>query len=197
VARPGACEDPPVDIHPDGSPARQRAATVVVRELERHVAAAGWDGPIRLFALIRTADAVRRDAALASRLPPDVIEAARADPEHLTAIEQENLPAAGTPSQLLARIGWPTTVDGAAIVLERSVAPTDVEDELPDDEARAAELLADHPARQDVRMAAAVLRDGTGSCAVRSREHDQDALVAVGPTVVPALLEVLLATLDD
>lgn len=182
---------------PTPSP-RQQAVTVVVRELERHAAkTGGWDGPVRLFALIRTADAVRRDEGLADRLPVDVLEAALVDPEHLTAIEQEDLPEAPSLGDLLAGIAWPESVDGAAIVLERSVVPTEVEADLPDDEEAAARLLADHPARQDLRMAAAVLRDGTGSCAVRSRANDHDALVSVGPDLVPALLQVLQATLDD
>lgn len=182
---------------PTPSP-RQQAVTVVVRELERHAAkTGGWDGPVRLFALIRTADAVRRDEGLADRLPVDVLEAALADPEHLTAIEQEDLPEAPSLGDLLAGIAWPDSVDGAAIVLERSVVPTEVEADLPEDEQAAARVLADHPARQDLRMAAAVLRDGTGSCAVRSRANDHDALVSVGPDLVPALLQVLRSTLED
>ena len=183
---------------PGGPPSdRQRAVSLVVRELERHVSEAGWDSAIRLFALVRTADAVRRDPDLASRLPADVLGAARSDGEHLTAVEQEDLPESGTLADLLASIGWPETVDGAAIVLERSVVPTEVEAELPEDGTEAAELLARHPAKQDLRMAAAVLRDGTRACAVRSRENDDDALVSVGPDLVPALVQVLRTTLED
>jgi hypothetical protein len=194
-----ASSTPPDAGSPDPAPSpRQQAVTVVVRELERHAAVTGgWDGPVRLFALIRTAEAVRRDEGLADRLPVDVLEAALADPEHLTAIEQEDLPEAPGLGDLLAGIAWPDTVDGAAIVLESSVVPSEVEAALPPDEDEAARVLADHPAKQELRMAAAVLRDGTGSCAVRSRANDHDALVSVGPELVPALLQVLQATLDD
>ena len=194
TAEPGAALDPLPAVPPSD---RQRAVSVLVRELERHVAEAGWDGAIRLFALVRTADAVRRDPELQSRLPAEVLGAARSDGEHLTAVEQEDLPRAGTLADLLASIGWPETVDGAAIVLERSVVPTEVEADLPEDEDEAAELLARHPAKQDLRMAAAVLRDGIRACAVRSRENDDDALVSVGPDLVPALIQVLKTTLED
>lgn len=174
---------------------QQQAVTRVVVELERHTAHAGWDAPVRLFALVRTAGALERDADLADRLPGDVVAAARADPQHLTAVEQEELPQVETLPELLARISWPDTVDGAAVVVERSVVPPAVERELPDDEQAAAAVLADHPDRRDVRLAAAVLRGGQRACAVRARDHDRDEAVAVGPDLVPALADVVAATL--
>jgi hypothetical protein len=67
------------------SDTRTLAVTRVVVELEQHVAADGWDAPIRIFALVRTAGALERDPSLTQRLPADVIAAARADPDHLTA----------------------------------------------------------------------------------------------------------------
>lgn len=174
---------------------QQQAVARVVLELERHAAHAGWDGPVRLFALIRTAGALERDAQLADRLPDDVVAAARADPQHLTAVEQEELPQAETLQDLLARISWPDSVDGAAVVVERSVVPPEVEQELPDDEQAAARMLTDHPQRRDVRMAAAVLRGGTRACAVRARDHDRDDSVAIGPDLVPALADIVASTL--
>ena len=175
---------------------RQDAVTRAVRELEHHVAAGGWDGPVRVFALVRTADALRRDPALETQLPVDVVAAAYADPEHLTAVEQEDLPAADTLEELLGRIAWPPTVDGAAIVTERVVVPPEVEAQIPDEEEAAVDWLARHPARRDVRLAAAVLRDGTRACAVRARDHDSDDRVAVGPDLVPALTQALASTLE-
>jgi hypothetical protein len=174
---------------------RQQAVLRAVRELEQHVAAGGWDGPVRLFALVRTADALDRDPALVDRLPPDVVRAARADREHLTLVEQEGLPEASSLEELLGGLAWPDTVDGAALVTERVVVPPEVEADLPADPAEALTWLANHPARREVRLAAAVLRDGTGGCAVRARDHDRDSDVAVAPNLVPGLLEGLAATL--
>ena len=57
------------------------------------------------------------------------------------------------------------------------------------------EFLAAHPARREVRLAAAVLRDGANGCAVRARDHDRDVDVAVGPDLIPGLLEALAGTL--
>ena len=173
---------------------RQDAVLRTVRELEQHVASGGWDGPVRLFALIRTAAAMERDASLADQLPPDVVKAAREDAEHLTAVEQENLPKTESIEALLGRIGWPETVDGAALVLERVVVPPEAEAGMPADHDAAVDYLQKHPDRRDVRLAAAVLRDGTQGCAVRARDHDTDDRVAVGPDLVPGLVTALVAT---
>ena len=174
---------------------RQDAVLRTVRELEQHVSSGGWDGPVRLFALIRTAAAMDRDPALADQLPPEVVQAARDDGEHLTAVEQENLPTTESVEALLGRIGWPETVDGAALVLERVVVPPEAEAGVPAGTDAAAAYLENHPQRRDVRLAAAVLRDGTQGCAVRARDHDSDDRVAVGPDLVPGLVTALVATL--
>lgn len=182
--------DQPVDE------ARSDAVLRTVRELEQHVASGGWDGPARLFALIKTAGALERDPALAGQLPADVVTAAFADDEHLTAVEQEDIPAADTVESLLGRIAWPPTVDGAALVVERIVVPPEAEAGLPPDDVEAVAYLQSHPQRRDVRLAAAVLRDGTAGCAVRARDHDSDDRVAVGPDLIPALVTALAATLE-
>jgi hypothetical protein len=176
-------------------PTHPTALEQAVRELERHVASAGWDGPIRLFALVRTAAALDRDPALAARLPADVVTAARADAAHLTAVEQEGLPEVDSLDALLARIAWPATVDGAAVVVERVVVPPEAETNLPKDPAKAAAALLNHPLRRDLRLAAGVLRGGEQVCAVRARDHDSDDRVAVGQDLVPALADALAQTL--
>jgi hypothetical protein len=167
----------------------------LVVEVERHVAADGWDAPLRLFALVRTAGALARDPELARRLPPDVVAAADADADHLTAVEQEGLPDAGSLEDLLGRIAWPETVDGAAVVVERSVLPPSAEAEVPAGEAAALAWVQAHPEREDVRLAVAVLRAGERACALRSRRHDADDRVAVGPDLAPALTSAIAATL--
>lgn len=175
------------------APGPQAAIRRVVVELERHAAAAGWDGPVRMFALVRTADALGRDPELAGRLPADVIAAARVDRDHLTAVEQDGLPAADSLHELLGRIAWPQTVDGAAIVVERVLLPPAAEALLPADNPQAA---AGHPQREDVRLAVGVLRGGPSACAVRTRRHDADGDVADGPDLAPQLVAALAATLD-
>jgi hypothetical protein len=176
------------------SDAEGLAVTRVVVELERHVASAGWDAPVRLFALVRTAGALERDHSLAQRLPSDVLEAAQADPSHLTAVEQEELPEITSLEELLGQIAWPPSVDGA-VVVERSVLPPEAEAQVPDDETEAAAWLRDHPDRRDVRLAAAVLRGGSHACALRARDHDDDDQVAVGPELAPGLVAAVEATL--
>lgn len=175
---------------------RQDAVLRAVLELEQHVAAAGWDGPVRLFALVHTASALARDPNLARQLPPDVVAAAQDDSEHLTAVEQDGLPEVGSLEELLGSLAWPSTVDGVALVVERIVVPPEAESDLPVDEEAALEWLQTHPQRRDVRLAAGVLRDGTAASAVRARDHDSDDQVAVGPDLVPGLVAALAATLQ-
>jgi hypothetical protein len=189
-AVPAASAPPHAAVSP-----RQDAVLRAVRELEQHVAGGGWDGPIRLFALVRTAGALARDRELADRLPAEVVAAAETDPEHITIVEQEDLPQASTMEQLLGSLTWPETVDGAAVVTERVVVPPEVEAQMPPDPDEAVTWLSQHPSRREVRLAVAILRDGTNGCAVRARDHDRAVDVAVGPDLVPGLLEALAATL--
>lgn len=195
---------------PNGEPHREVPATEdptgtpsgtpldrAVRELERHVARGGWDAPIRVFALIRTGAALERDPSLRGQLPPDLLASAESDAEHITSVEQEDLPDADTIEELLARIGWGPAVDGAAIVCERIVVPPEVEVDLPEDPDEAVRHLMEHPDRDDVRLAVGVLRDGSTSCAVRTRRHDEDFAVGTGPDLAPGIAAALRATLED
>ena len=172
-----------------------RALADAVREIERHVAGGGWEGPVRVFALVLTARALATEPTLADQLPADVVEHAQLNPHHLTSVEQEDLPAAGTLEDLLAGLSWPPTVDGAAVVVERVVLPPAAEDGMPAEPDAALEYLMAHPDREDVRLAVGVLRSGETWCAVRSRANDSDDAVGMGPTLVPGLIEAVGATL--
>lgn len=175
--------------------ARARALAIAVTEIEAHAATAGWDAPIGIFALIRTADALAATPELARDFPAEVLEAAQADPDHLTSIEQDGLPESATLEDLLAQLAWPTTVDGAAIVVERIVVPPEAEVGMPTEPEAGVEYLMNHPDRQDVRIAVGVLRTGDSWCVLRSRTNDSDDAVAGSPDAVPGLVEALAATL--
>ena len=82
-----------------------------------------------------------------------------------------------------------------AVVVERSVLPPSAEAAMPADEAEALPWVQSHPEREDVRLAAAVLRGGDRSVALRSRRHDADDKVAVGPDLAPGLTTAIAATL--
>jgi hypothetical protein len=184
----------PTDDTAPATGGAQRALADAVVEIERHVATGGWDGPVRVFALVRTQAALQAEPALAEQLPADVVATAAADPHHLTSIEQEGLPASDDLEGLLGAMGWPEGVDGAALTVERIVLPPEAEEGLPEDADAAVAALLAHPERQDVRIAVGVLRDGTSWCAVRQRSADRDEAVGQGPDVVPGLVEGLRAT---
>lgn len=143
--------------------------TAALVEVERHVADGGWDQPTRLFALVRTADLLAREPALAASVP------APRDPAELSSLEQQDLPRHDGPSDLLAQVLWPPTVDGVAIVVERYVMH--------------------RGEREEVRLAVAVLRDGTRWSVVRVRSHDDDADVLSGADLVPDLAEAVVESL--
>lgn len=164
----------------------------VVLEIERHVAEAGWDRPPQLFALVETADLLRREPQLAGPL------GAVADgPAGITPVDQGDLPAHATLDELLGGISWPVEVLGAALSVERLMVPPDAEREMPQDEGAALAWLAAHPERQEVRIVVAVLRDGSRAAALRMRAHDDEQSVLTGPDLVPALAAALSATLAD
>ncbi len=171
-----------------------------VLEIERHVAAAGWDGPVRVFALVRTQEALLTEPGLAAQLDPAVLAAATAQPWHLTSIEQEELPAAPDLETLLAGLSWPRTVDGMAVTVERVVLPPAAEEAMPADAAEALAYLLAHPERQDVRLAVGALRDGPSWCAVRMRASDESddepGQVGQGADLVPGLVAAVRSTFD-
>lgn len=159
-------------------------------ETERHVAAAGWDQPPRLFALVRTASLLAREPHLHAHL-------GEGQEEGFTAIEQEGLVHTSSLESLLARLAWPPDVDGVALAVERLVVPPEAERDLPDNPDQATEALAAHPDRKDVRLLVAVLRDGESTCLLRQRDHDTDDKVASGSDIAPGLVQALAATLQD
>lgn len=171
--------------------ARTTALAEAVREVERHVASQGWDSRIAVYSLVRSSALVAASPEMAGELP----DGAAADPEHLTAVIQDGLPDADSLEDLLAQLAWPETVDGTAVVVERLVVPPEAEAEMPADADGGIDYLMNHPDRQDVRIAAGVLRTGESWCALRSRANDDDAAVGGGPTAVPGLVEALAATL--
>lgn len=163
-----------------------------VRELEAHAAERGWDQPELLFALVDNADLARREPALAAEMGLQQGDGSVA--AGLTPIEQESIPSGL--EDLLAEIVWPPEVAGCAAVVERLVLPPEADDQIPEDAEEAREFAARHPQRQEVRIVAAALRGGASACALRLRSHDQADSVITGPDLVPALLQLLHATLE-
>ncbi|MFD1044322.1 PPA1309 family protein [Kibdelosporangium lantanae] len=92
----------------------------LAREVEEFVAAAGWDQPPQLFALVPTADLLKAQPELAGQLDPKAA---------LTPIAQDQLPEEDL-SEALAGIMWPDAVHGCALVQEIVVLPPAAEEEL-------------------------------------------------------------------
>lgn len=175
--------------------------TQAVIEVERHAAGSGWDQPPRLFALVDTAELLAREPQLAATLGSNdqagpLSSGAPGSIPTLTPIEQEDLGDEPL-DELLARIVWPEEVIGCAVVVERLMLPPSAEGEVADlDGAEAAERVAEHPDREEVRIAVGVLRDGDRECAIRLRSHDDDRSVMSGSELVPLLADALAATLE-
>jgi hypothetical protein len=181
-------------VGPDGSLSTDALSRAVI-EIERHVSSGGWDQPAQLFALVPTAELLRAEPQLAAELGADDVS------QPLTPVAQGELPDGMDDEHLadaLARIEWPDGVSGCAVAVERIVLPAAAEAGLPDDSAdvELARLAGSDPRRHEVRMVAAVLRDGDRFGAVRLRSHDEDTAVLTGIDLVPTLCEVLSLTFE-
>ena len=89
-------------------------------DVERHVSSSGWDQPARLFALVTTQTLLHVEPQLRGRVP-------EANPDSLTAIEQDEFHATDNDIERLGGIFWPETVEGCAIALERAFLPSKFE----------------------------------------------------------------------
>ncbi|MFC8716364.1 PPA1309 family protein [Kitasatospora sp. NPDC057198] len=169
------------------------AATPLTRaalEIDEHAATLGWDLPARLFALVDNAQMRKANPRLASQLGLDD------NPTGLTPVEQEEIPAGTELDRFLGTIAWPDGVVGCALVVERLMLPPGAEASRPKNasEKEINEWVATHPQRQEVRITAAVLRDGSKEVALRLREKDLAREVLTGPELVPNLTDALLST---
>jgi hypothetical protein len=169
------------------------ALAAAVLEIESHVADDGWDQPGRLYALVETARLVEREPALAAATGLTDSSAAGS----LTPVEQDQLPRDRALEAVLEQITWPEGVAGCAAVVERLVLPPGADSDLPTDAVEAEEFARSHPDRQDVRIVAGATRAGATYCALRLRAHDDAQSVVTGADLVPGLVQLLVATLDD
>jgi len=176
------------------TPPESDALLVVLLELERHVATAGWERPPRLFALVRTHELLAAEPALADTLGLRGAQAG-GPADALTAVEQEEFTATDDLVADLAGIAWPSGVSGCAVALERTFLPAGLEDDVPDDPAAAGAFVAAHPRRQEIRVVVGVDRAGYRRGLARLRSHPEELLAA--DDLVPDLAAALAHTLDD
>ncbi|MDC4233864.1 PPA1309 family protein [Actinomyces sp. B33] len=173
---------------------RQIALAAVVVDIERAASRAGWDHAPSLYALVPTADLVAQPG-----LPADLAERLSAgwdgSRDHLSAVVQDDL-AEDDLEEVLGHLAWPENVAGAALTVERIVVPPQVEEEAPEDPEEALRFISNHPSRTDVRLAVGALRSGETWCALRTRAFDSDDKVGQGSSLVPGLVEALLASLE-
>lgn len=156
-------------------------------EVERHVARLGWDQPARLFALVPTSQLLAAEPGLASQLE-------QVPTDGFTSIEQEDFHAGADLARTLAQIGWPASVAGCTLAVERSFLPAEAESDLPDDPRAAAEVVSTHSQRLDLRVVVGVTRAGDRHGVARVR--GQSGELVGGADLVPALAEALAHTLE-
>lgn len=172
--------------------AHQIALANVVVDIERTAARVGWDHAPSLYALVPTSVLLEQPD-----LPEDIATSLRSgwdgSAEHLSAVIQEDVPDEDL-EELLAHLGWPELVAGAALTVERVTVPPEVEDEAPEDPQAAVEFISAHPKREEVRIAVGVLRSGESWTAIRARSFDADDKVGQGSALVPSLVGALAAS---
>lgn len=187
---------PPAETVPPAEPTPEQPAaggstpselTRAVADIDIHLEQAGWDQPVRLYALVETADLLAREPHLAESLGLGVDAA----PGALTPIEQEDLPEVEL-DELLATIMWPPEVLGVAVSHEVLSLPPEVE--LPEGDIDVTAWVAQHEQREEIRLTVGVLRDGQRACAIRRRGTFE---VLVGADLAPNLAAALDASLQD
>jgi len=161
-------------------------------DLEHHIGDAGWEQPPRLFALVLTDVLVASEPELARSLGlRATVDGGAA--EALTAVEQEEFGVGEDVLEALARIEWPEAVFGCAISLVRTFLPAAYESELPSDPGRAAEAVAAHPQRQEIRVVVGTDRAGHRHGVARLVSQPDELLAA--DDLVPGLADALAHTL--
>ncbi len=170
---------------PVADPANQQLANALV-EIERYLSHGGWDQPARLFALAPTRDLVAAEPSLAEQLN-------LANEDGLSSIEQDDFQAGEDLLVELSKIKWSDAVVGAAIGVERCFLPAQVEAEIPDDPQSAADFVANHEAREDIRVVIGVLRTGQRFGVARILSQPEELLSGSG--LVPVLEQALSETL--
>jgi len=164
-----------------------------VLDLERHASQQGWDQPIRMYALVPTADLVQREPHLAEMLGISGDPA----PDELTPVEQEPLPADVPLEETLGRIMWPEAVAGCALVMERLVVRGTDETLDPPRDGDTAAWAEQQPGCEEIRMVAGVLRDGSRYSALRLRNYDSEDQVLKGEDLIPGLTSALALTFEE
>ena len=159
-------------------------------DIERHVGGLGWDQPARLFALVPTRELLAAEPALAAALA----EPSGPDADALSAVEQDDFHAGGDLLADLERVSRTDAVAGCALSVERVFVPASAEADIPDDPDDAAEFVARHPDRHDIRVVVAVTRAG-GCHAVARLKSAPDELLS-GAELVPGLARALARTLE-
>ena len=166
--------------------ADQLALAHVVLDIEKAASLVGWDHAPSLYALVRTATLLDQPD-----LPEELKGALRQEWDgtdtHLSAIIQEDFQGEDL-EEMLAHLAWPPSVVGAALSLERVIAPEDPDEALA--------FISNHPKATDVRIAAGALRSGETWSALRARTFDSDDKVGQGSQLVPGLTDALLASLS-
>ena len=162
------------------------ALIAALMDIERHVTSQGWDQPARLFALVRTDELVRNEPSLAAHLT-------QGNDDSLSSIEQEDFHTGEGLVQALAKLTWPASVHGCALAVESSFLPPRFEDQSPTDPDEAAEFVARHEHRQDMRVVVGALRDGSRHGVGRLVGHPDDLLG--GDNFAPGLITAVVGTL--
>lgn len=167
---------------------RSDPLVAALTEIDRFLGAEGWGLPARLFALVPTADLLAAEPSLVGQL-------SAGSPDSLSSVEQEDFHGGDHLEQTLSAIAWPPTVQGVAVSVERVFLPDDEEASIPEDPDQAAEYVAGHPRRQDLRVVSGAMRDGSHFSVARVLGHPDELLGAAN--LVPSLEAALLSTLDD
>jgi hypothetical protein len=178
---------------PEAGIGSTEALVAALVDLDRHVGRNGWETPPRLFALVLSDVLAAAEPQLSAEMGLTTT-ATGAPAGSLTAIEQDEFVSSGDLIRDLAHLEWPETVHGCALATVRMFLPADSDVGLPDDPAAAAEVVAQHPQRQEIRVVVGADRAGNRHGVARLVAQPDELLAA--PDLVPGLAAALAHTLS-
>ncbi len=176
----------------------QIAVALAVKEIFNTVISQGLNQPIRLFSLVKSTKLIELPN-LDEDLKNNLRNSLEFVPEHLSSIEQENIPQVEI-DELLAQIKWDEEVDGCAIYMEQNAVDQQSLENAPQDEQEQLEYYKNHESFTKICVCAGVHKNGT-SWTVLKVVHDANNLEDTeesrsGVNIIPEVTSALLTTFE-
>lgn len=176
----------------------QVAVALAVKEIFNTVISQGLGQPIRLFSLVKSSKIVDLPG-IDDDLKTTLKNSIDFIPEHLSSIEQENIPQIEI-DELLGKIKWDEGVDGCALYMEQNAVDEKSKENAPENEKEQIEYYKNHESFTKICVCAGVDRQGTSWTVIKvvdnSGELKDIEESNSGVNLIPEITTALLTTFE-